>query len=261
MKNKISNSNSYIGRHAELYDLFYADKPYRQEASFIQECLKRYGNGKFHTLLDIACGTGQHAIALNDLGFDVIGLDYSQDMISCARQKIKQRSSLDFRLQDMRSLCVPEAPFDVVTCLFDSIGYVATNEGLTKTLEGVHNLLRHGGLFVFEFWHAGAMLRNYEPTRVRRWPISGGNILRISETELFCRDQLSKVTYTIYDLQDSGTYTMLKESQINRYFLVQEMSGWLTRCGFNPLKWFAGFADSEIITEDTWHIVAVAQKV
>jgi SAM-dependent methyltransferase len=260
MANTNLNTNSYIGRHAELYDLFYADKPYILEASFVQECLHRYGDGEFNRLLDIACGTGQHAIALNDLGFDIIGVDYSEDMIACARRKIKQRRSLYFRVQDMRSLSVSEKPFDAITCLFDSIGYVATNEGLIKALNGVYDHLRPGGLFIFEFWHAGAMLRKYEPTRVRRWSTSGGDILRISETELICRDQLSKVTYTIYDLRDNGTYSMLKESQINRYFLVQEIAGWLTRCGFTPLKWFAGFTDNENITEDTWHVVAVAQR-
>ena len=84
--------------------------------------------------------------------------------------------------------------------------------------------------------------------------------MRISETELEYAKQLARVTYTIYELRHDGTYTSLKETQTNRYFLVQEMAGWLSSCGFTPLKWFAGFAPDENITEQTWHIVAVARR-
>ena len=84
--------------------------------------------------------------------------------------------------------------------------------------------------------------------------------MRISETELEYSKQLARVTYTIYELRHDGTYTSLKETQTNRYFLVQEMAGWLSTCGFAPLKWFAGYAPDENITEQTWHIVAVARK-
>jgi hypothetical protein len=95
---------------------------------------------------------------------------------------------------------------------------------------------------------------------VRHWSTPEGELVRISETELDCARQLARVTYTIYELRHDGTYTSLKETQANRYFLVQEMAGWLSSCGFAPVKWFAGFAPDENITEQAWHIVAVARR-
>jgi hypothetical protein len=124
----------------------------------------------------------------------------------------------------------------------------------------VHRNLRPEGLFVFEFWHAAAMLRSYEPVRVRRWSTPTAELVRVSETELECSKQLARVTYTIYELRHDGTYTSLRETHTNRYFLVQEMAGWLSSCGFTPVKWFAGFAPDENITAQTWHIVAVARR-
>lgn len=253
--------SSYIGRHAELYDIFYADKPYEEEALFIHQCLKQFSSGTTRRLIELACGTGTHALALEKYGYEIIGTDYSPDLLSIARQKAAAyNSKITFLIQDMRTLNVPGEPFDAAICLFDSIGYVATNEALMCTLQNVHRHLRKEGLFVFEFWHAGAMLRKYDPIRVRRWIVPDGELVRISETTIDCANQLSHVTYSIYELRRNGTYSSLKETQTNRYFLVQEMEGWLKRCSFDPVKWFAGFTNDENVTEDIWHIVAVARK-
>ncbi len=253
--------SSYIGRHAELYDLFYADKPYADEAAFVHRCLQRYSLGTVHRLLELASGTGSHALALEKFGYEIVATDYSEDMLECARRKAAQAGSrVDLRRQDMRALDLSEKPFDAVICLFDSIGYVGTNDALRQVLQNVHRHLRSKGLFVFEFWHAGAMLRSYDPIRVRRWVTSEGEVLRISETALECARQIARVNYTVYELRNNGTYSSFIETQQNRYFLVQEMDGWLSNCGFTALKWFAGFAEDEDITEETWHVVAVARR-
>lgn len=252
---------SYSGRHAELYDVFYADKPYAAEAAFVDQCLNNYSVGPVNRLLEIACGTGTHSFHLEKPERRIIATDYSEDMLRRARQKASKRQSrVEFQRQDMSELAVSTEMFDAVICLFDAIGYVRTNEGLSKTFHGVHKHLRSGGLFIFEFWHAAAMLRHYDPVRVRHWKTDDSTVLRISETTLDVANQLSRVTYSIYELKDNGTYSTLTESHENRYFLLQEMAAWLTSTGFTPVKWFAGFANDETITDETWHIVAVARR-
>lgn len=253
--------SSYVGRHASLYDLFYADKPYVEEAEFVHSCIQRYGNGSTVRLLELACGTGNHALALEKYGYTITATDYSPDMLELAQAKAKRMAShVDFRWQDMRSLELPEQSFDVAICLFDSIGYVATNEALLQVLLEINRCLRPAGLFIFEFWHAAAMLKAYDPLRIRRWTIPDGEVLRISDTVLDVAKQLASVTYLIYELRADGSYSSLKETQTNRFFLVQEMSGWLMASGFVPVNWFAGFTSSEHITEDAWHVVAVARS-
>lgn len=252
---------SYAGRHAELYDLFYAEKPYGAEAAFVDHCLREYSVGPTKRLLEIACGTGTHAFQLEQRGYHIVATDYSQDMLERAKKKASELSSrVEFRLQDMTQLDL-DATFDAAYCLFDAIGYVATNEALERVFRGVQKHLRPDGLFVFEFWHAGAMLRHYDPVRIRRWQTGKGLILRLSETTLDYAKQLSRVAYSIYELNTDGSYEALTETQVNRYFLLQEMAAWLTATGFAPVKWFAGFTDDETISDETWHIVAVARRI
>jgi SAM-dependent methyltransferase len=253
--------SSYIGRHAELYDIFYADKSYAEEAAFIHQCLQEFSVGKITRLLEIACGTGTHALSLEKFGYDIVATDYSEDMLSCARRKATEvDSSVDFYSQDMRELDVTGEPFGAIVCLFDSLGFVETNESIMKVLRGVHRHLQPDGLFIFEFWHAAAMLRDYDPLRIRRWSLPDRELVRISEIELDPALQLARVTYTIYELHDDGTYDQLREIQTNRYFLVQEMASFLSASDFIPIKWFSGYQNDETINEETWHIIAVARR-
>ena len=253
--------SSYSGIHAELYDVFYGDKPYQDEAAFIHHCLVRYGDGSVRRLLELACGTGTHALELEKHGYEIVATDYTEDMLACARQKAARvKSEINFQRKDMRTLDYSPQSFDATVCLFNAIGYVTTNDELAQVFRGVHQQLRPGGLFVFDFWHAGAMLRSYDPIRVRRWTVPEGEILRISETRLECARQLGHVTYTVCVLRNDGTYTRITETQANRFFLVQEMAGILSYHGFQPIRWFAGYRDDEEITEQTWHVLAIARR-
>ncbi|HLO13719.1 MAG TPA: class I SAM-dependent methyltransferase [Anaerolineales bacterium] len=252
--------SSYLGRHAELYDLFYAEKPYAEEAAFVHRCIQAY-KPNASNLLELACGTGTHSFLLEKYGYKIIATDYSPDMLKRAREKAQQvNSHVDFRQQDMRMLDISERPFDVVTCLFDSLGYVATNENILQVLKGIDRHLAPQGIFIFEFWHAGAMLRSYDPLRVRRFQTPAGEIERISETSVDYKEQLCHVSYTINELNADSTYRTLRETQLNRFFLVQEMSFFLKQAGLSPLKWYSGFHEDEQINAETWHIVSIARK-
>lgn len=256
--------SSYLGRHAELYDLFYADKPYEREAAFVDERLRAHaapGAAPARRILELACGTGRHALLLEGLGYEVTAIDHSADMLAVARHRAAEAGSrADFRLGDLRGLAVPGAPFDAAVCLFDALGYVATNDALLAALRGVRRHLRPDGLFVFEFWHAAAMLRSYDPVRVRRFaPPGGGEVVRISETRLDVARQLGHVAYTVIELRADGAWRKTEETQTNRYFLVQEMAGWLASGGFEPVSFCDGFRAAGAITSDTWHVVAVAR--
>jgi SAM-dependent methyltransferase len=252
---------SYEGRHAELYDLFYAEKDYAGEAGFVHDCLARHAAGPARRLVELACGTGRHALELERLGHEVVAVDHSESMLRVARGRAAAAGSrVEFRPGDLRSLDVPGAPFDAAVCLFDSIGYVATNAALEAALRGVHRAVRPGGLFLFEFWHAAAMLRDYDPVRIRRWTVPEGEIVRISETRLECDKQLAHVAYSVHEHRRDGTFASLRETQTNRYFLVQEMARWLETTGFAPVAWHDGFSPSVHVTEATWHVVAVARR-
>jgi SAM-dependent methyltransferase len=254
--------HAYRGRHADLYDVFYASKPYAQEAEFVHGCIEHYREkdaGK--RLLELACGTAGHAVHFARRGYEITAVDHSPDMLSRAKEKAaRQGLQIDFHQLDMRDLSSLPDSYDVVTCLFDSIGYVQTDEALSAVFSGINARLRTGGLFIFEFWHAPPMLKSHDPLRVKRFPFQGGTIVRISETTLHQEHSLADVTYSIYDLRDDGTFEAIVETQTNRFFTLSEIKTWASLHGFAHRTFHAGFHADTGITHQTWHVLAVWQK-
>ena len=73
--------------YADSYDLFYQDKDYAEETRQIESIFKTY-NTTVHSILDLGCGTGNHAFPLAQRGYEVVGVDRSAHMLARARSKL-----------------------------------------------------------------------------------------------------------------------------------------------------------------------------
>ncbi|HXI83644.1 MAG TPA: class I SAM-dependent methyltransferase [Verrucomicrobiae bacterium] len=132
---------------ARYYDLIYSWKDYQKEAATIQRLITKYKRSKGYDLLEVACGTGKHIQYLKDK-FRVLGTDISTGMLRVARQNIK---GVRFQRADMVTLNL-EKQFDVIVCLFSSIGYVKTAADLKRTLLNFGGHLKKGGVVIIEPW-------------------------------------------------------------------------------------------------------------
>lgn len=251
---------SYAARYAALYDLFYRDKPYDKEVAFIHRQLSELGAPAGGRVLELACGTGEHAVRLAKLGYAMTATDGSQAMIALARRKAeRRRAGVRFERRDMQKLRAPKLPFDAALCLFDSIGYVKTDSAIAAVIDGVHKSLRPGGIFVLEFWHAPAMLNGYEAVRVRRFRQGKTLFFRVSEAELEPQRSVAHVTYNVYELRANARYNHIRECHTNRYFTVPEMERIAKRHGFTPLAAYDGFQPTAA-SDESWHVLAIWRK-
>ena len=145
---------------ANIYDTIYLNmgKDYVAESKKIHAIVQRYKktNGKF--LLDVACGTGLH-IGHFRQHYQVEGLDLDPGMLKIARRKyprvrFHRANMLDFVLH---------RKFDVITCLFSSIGYVKTIPRLNKAIQNMGQHLKPGGVLIFEPWFTPQQWRTGKP--------------------------------------------------------------------------------------------------
>src|SRR5262245_12149870 len=144
---------------AEYYDLIYSTfKDYAAEADRIA-ALARQAKPGCRTVLDVACGTGEHARLLADRGFEVDGLDLDPAFLRIARRK---HPAGRFVEADMSDFDVAYR-YDVVMCLFSSIGYLTTLDRVTRALVCFRRHLTSGGLVMVEPWFEPGVL---DPTRV-----------------------------------------------------------------------------------------------
>jgi SAM-dependent methyltransferase len=132
---------------AHLYDKIYAFKDYRAEAGTLAALIHRHLRSGGRRLLDVACGTGLHLEILKEQ-FEVEGLDLDAELLQLARQRLP---GVPLHQGDMIAFDLGRR-FDVVTCLFSSIGYVQTHENLQRAIGSMAGHLLPGGLLLVEPW-------------------------------------------------------------------------------------------------------------
>lgn len=113
---------------AEFYDLFYEEKDYAGEVRRLREIVEARAPGA-RTLLDVACGTGMHLAELR-AQYRVEGVDLDEGLLAVAAKRLPD---VPMHAGDMRAFDLGRR-FDVVTCLFSSIGYVRTTDGLRSAV-------------------------------------------------------------------------------------------------------------------------------
>lgn len=138
--------DAYTG-FAEVYDQFMEDVPYEKWRDLIIAELKKEGI-EDGLVLDLGCGTGTLTRMLAQEGYDMIGVDGSQEMLTEAREKTDDRGIL-YLCQDMREFELYGTVRAIVsTC--DTMNYLLTPEDFIQTLRLVNNYLDPGGVFIFD---------------------------------------------------------------------------------------------------------------
>lgn len=132
---------------AKYYDKIYSFIDYKKEVDLLTSLIKKYKLNKGNSLLDIACGTGNH-IPFFKKEYEILGIDKSREMIKIAKSKIKD---VDFVVSDMLDLKLNKK-FDIILCMASSISYLQNYTNLKKVISKLSDHLNSGGILILEPW-------------------------------------------------------------------------------------------------------------
>jgi SAM-dependent methyltransferase len=132
-----------FSRSQQYYDALYSWKDYAKEAAHVKQLIAEHKHPDGNTLLDVACGTGGHVPYLRD-DFAYEGLDLDPGMLALARERFPD---VAFHQGDMVDFALGRQ-FDVVTCLFSSIGYTRTERRLRQAVANLAGHLHPGGVLL-----------------------------------------------------------------------------------------------------------------
>lgn len=138
---------------ARFYDALYTWKDYAGEVARLVDIIDRHAPSAA-SVLDVACGTGKHLELLRDR-FEVEGVDLEPELLDVARSR---NPGVPLHLADMTTLDLGRT-FDVVMCLFSSIGYVRTVEKLERATASLAEHVAPGGLLLIEPWFSPEVFR------------------------------------------------------------------------------------------------------
>lgn len=243
---------------AKVYDTFMDETPYEAWSDFLDELIKKYGisatknsdgaagestdcqkaqeenvlRSERNLVLDLGCGTGTLTEIMAAKGYDMIGVDNSQEMLSIAMEKReKAGSSTLYLLQDMRELELYSTVGTVIS-VCDCVNYLLEEEELLQTFKLVNNYLYPGGIFVFDF----NTVYKYEQV------IGDTTIAESREECSFIWDnyyhpeeQINEYDLTIFvkDGEDEygETFRRFQESHYQRGYTLEQMTGLIKEAG------------------------------
>jgi SAM-dependent methyltransferase len=251
--------------HAQQYDLLYQDKNYDAEVALLERLFRKHAL-EGNAVLDLGCGTGQHAIRLAQHGYEVTGVDRSPEMLRIARVKAEQ--SLDelspqpnFVEGDVTTVRLGGTPFDAALMMFAVLGYQVTNDAVRASLRTVRTHLRPGALFVCDVWYGPAVLHMRPSERTKVVDAPGGQVIRSVRTELDSFAHRADVSYRVWRLRDKEVVAEMHEKHAMRFFFPQELALLFEAAGLELLE-LRAFGDSDAPpTEETWNVLAVGRAI
>lgn len=137
--------NSPYSVFAQFYDRLMKDNKYKEWGKLVLKTIRKYHIPKI-TALDLACGTGRISKILADLGFQVIGIDNSRNMLRLAKLNYPK---INFIHQDITSF-VLNRKFDLVVSFYDSLNYLTTYKKMLEMFRCVAKHLKQEGVFLFD---------------------------------------------------------------------------------------------------------------
>ncbi len=162
-----------LGKHFDLITAPHTDTD--KEIAFLDTFFKEHS---VRTVLDIACGSGRHSIALAKLGYEVTGVDYSEYLLAVARSKIIDSAYVDFQNQSVAEMKF-QTMFDAAICMWSTFGELPYRD----MLERLRDCLPEGGYFVID--NANWNNRIMGPQKVSEKTVEGEGVaikVRIATT-------------------------------------------------------------------------------
>ena len=133
---------------ARSYDALTGDVAYEKRAAFLEKLMKR-SRIPVRTVLDLACGTGTMTVLLARAGYELIGVDFSEDMLAEAAQKTVPEGVIPpvYLQQRMEELDL-YGTVEAAVCCLDSLNYITDVRALRRTLRRLHLFVAPGGVFL-----------------------------------------------------------------------------------------------------------------
>jgi len=249
--------------YASAYDHLYDEKDYVGECDMIEALITADG-AEPRRLLDLGCGTGNHAIPLARRGYTVAGVDISEAMLARAREKaaaLGAAAKTAFYRGDVRTFRLNAQNFDAALMMFAVLGYQQTDEDVAAALDTARAHLVPGASFVFDVWYGPGVIADKPGPRNRVVEKGADRIMRQTNTEIDESRHLCSVRFDV-DVWQNGVQTArTREEHIMRYFFPDELEKFARASGFTlvTLRCFPNW--KEPIVSSSWNAVGMLRAI
>lgn len=246
--------NRSYGIFAEFYDELTKNVEYEKRADHLNELIIKHGGKQKGVLLDLACGTGSLSFELEKLGYDIIAIDNSIEMLNVAmNKKFENDSSIQFIKQDMREIEL-YSDVDVTVCALDSLNHLESLSDVKKVFDAVYKYTAPEGLFIFD------MNTEYKHTK-----ILADNTFVFDTDDVYCvwqnscKNSIVSIYLDFFVPNEDGTFERYSEDFTEKAYPIDSIKSELNKTGFEILNIYDGDSFEEI-KPDSQRIIFIVCK-
>lgn len=247
--------NMFETELAEFYDLMRQHRDYGLECDFADSIIQsRYPRAR--NVLDICCGTGEHAVRMAQRGYIVTVIDASPDMINLAEKKAEREGvSIDYHCTDIKNF-VHTNKYDAAYCLGYTFLYMLTHTDAMDFFKTIHGALVSEGVFLVDFINGWSLVT--EPTRDKYfYQDEKVNIFQFEHTSVNKEERLMHIEYCyLIDRNDGNVKTIFAEEYL-RIFFDDEVQMLMNISGFKNIQSFGDYTIDDKKSVDVPNIVIV----
>ncbi len=240
-------TDNFQSDYSDIYDKIYSVKDYGSEAQFIQKLLHRF-SGNVATILDLGCGTGNHARYLKEFGFIITGIDKSESMIESAKTKLPDS---EFLVKDIGNLDLGKS-YDAVISLFHVLSYQVAEREVEDFFRTVKLHLDSGGVAIIDFWYAPAVLKMKPEIKDKTHVDGNVKIRRTAVPEKIIDKPAYKIKVTVEVSVDGKVRKRFDETHVMRYFHSEEISRYAANAGLRVIYEGCWAEDNKRSDENSW---------
>lgn len=217
---------------ARYYDELTANIDYVRRGEYFHEIIKMFKETKENILLDLACGTGSISEVMAGLGYDVIGVDNSDEMLGMAiEKKFESGLNIQYLCQDMRKLDM-FGTVDVIICALDSINHLANLNDVRKVFEGAAFFCEMNGLFIFD---VNTLYKHREILANNTFTYETDSVYCIWENTLNAETDEVRMNLEFFESEGNGLYSRSSESFSEKAYSEEAIEKLLEESGFEVL--------------------------
>lgn len=246
--------DAYTG-FAAVYDMFMDNIPYEAWSGYLTELLREYGV-KDGLVLDLGCGTGTLTRLLADRGYDMIGVDISDEMLEIAMEKQADKpDGILYLQQDMREFELYGTVRAVVS-ICDSMNYLMEYEDLVQVFKLVNNYLDPGGVFIFDLNTVYKYREELGEQTIAENREDGSFIWEnfFDEEEL-----VNEYDLTLFIREEDGRYRKYEETHYQRAYPLAAVKQAIDEAGMEFVAAYDAFT-KEPPREDSERVYVVARE-
>ncbi|HVV27180.1 MAG TPA: class I SAM-dependent methyltransferase [Rhizomicrobium sp.] len=250
--------------YAGAYDSLYGEKDYASECDMIEALMLRPGSSRAAKLLDLGCGTGNHAIPLAQRGHRVSGVDLSEAMLIQARDKASAAgisANTDFYLGDVRDIRLSAGKFDAAIMMFAVLGYQQTDDDVLAALRTARAHITTGAPFIFDVWYGPGVMADKPGPRERIIEQDGERIVRRTDSILDERNHLCTVRFNLEIWRHEKMIDQIREEHRMRFFFPDELEHFAEKSGFSLVTLRNFPAWTEVVSPYAWNTVGVLRAI